>query len=74
MDFKVKCPKTEYFGELENGTFFLYKDEIYFKARLEIGFDNTNAVRLTQGGKRIFDDDEIVYPLTLDGEFSLTLE
>ena len=74
MDFKVKRPKIEYFGELENGTFFLYNDEIYFKARLEIGFDNTNAVRLTQGGKRIFNDDEIVYPLTLDGEFSLILE
>ena len=74
MDFKVKRPKAECFGELENGTFFLYKYEVYFKARLEIGFDNTNAVRLTQGGKRIFDDDEIVYPLTLDGDFSLILE
>ena len=74
MDFKVKRPKAECFGKLEDGTFFLYKDEVYFKARLEIGFDNTNAVRLTQGGKRIFDDDEIVYPLILDGDFSLILE
>ena len=34
MDFKVKCPKMEYFGELENGTFFLYNDELYFKTCL----------------------------------------
>ena len=33
MDFKVKRPKMEYFGELENGTFFLYNDEIYFKEK-----------------------------------------
>lgn len=74
MDFKVKRPKAEYFGELEDGTFFLSNNEVYFKARLEIGFDNTNAVRLTQGTKRIFDDDEIVYPLTLNGDFSVILE
>ena len=74
MDFKVKRPKAECFGELENGTFFLYKDEIYFKARLEIGFDNTNAVRLTRGIRCIFGGDELIYPLTLDGEFSLILE
>lgn len=74
MDFKVKRPKAEYFGELEDGTFFLSNNEVYFKARLEIGFDNTNAVRLTQGGKRIFDDDEIVYPLILNGDFSVILE
>ena len=74
MDFKVKRPKIEYFGELENGTFFLYNDEIYFKTCLEPGLDNTNAVRLTRGIRCIFNDDEIVYPLTLDGEFSLILE
>ena len=54
--------------------FFLYKDEIYFKARLEIGFDNTNAVRLTRGIRCIFGGDEIVYPLTLNGDFSVILE
>ena len=74
MDFKVKRPKMEYFGELENGTFFLYNDEIYFKTCLEAGLDNTNAVRLTRGIRCIFKDDEIVYPLTLDGEFFLILE
>ena len=74
MDFKVKRPKTEYFGELENGTFFLYNDEIYFKTCLEEGLDNTNAVRFTRGIRCIFNDVEIVYPLTLDGEFSLILE
>lgn len=74
MDFKVKRPKTKCFGELEDGTFFLSNNEVYFKACLEIGFDNTNAVRLTQGTKRIFDDDEIIYPLVLNGDFSVILE
>lgn len=74
MDFKVKRPKTEYFGELENGTFFLYDDELYFKTCLEPGLDNTNAVRLTRGIRCIFGGDELVYPLTLDGDFSLILE
>ena len=74
MDFKVKRPKIEYFGELENGTFFLYSDELYFKTCLEAGLDNTNAVRLPRGIRCIFNDDEIVYPLTLDGEFSVILE
>ena len=74
MDFKVKRPKIAYFGELENGTFFLYNDGIYFKTYLEAGFDNTNAVRLTRGVKCIFNDDENVYPLTLDGDFSVILE
>lgn len=74
MDFKVKLPKTEYFGELEDGTFFLFNNEIYLKACLDIGFDNTNAVRLTQGTKRIFVDAEIVYPLVLNGDFSMILE
>ena len=74
MDFKVKRPKAECFGKLEDGTFFLYKDGVYFKTHLEIGFDNTNAVRLTRGIRCIFDSDELVYPLTLDGEFSLILE
>ena len=74
MDFKVKCPKIAYFGELENGTFFLSEDELYFKTYLEAGLDNTNAVRLTRGIKCIFNDDEIVYPLTLDGDFSIILE
>lgn len=74
MDFKVKRPKTEYFGELEDGTFFLFNNEVYFKACLEADHDNTNAVRLTQGTKRIFVDAEIVYPLTLNGDFSVILE
>ena len=74
MDFKVKLPKKEYFGELENGTFFLYENELYFKTCLEAGLDNTNAVRLTQGIRCIFVDTEIVYPLTLNGDFSIILE
>lgn len=74
MDFKVKLPKKEYFGELENGTFFLYNNELYFKTCLEAGLDNTNAVRLTQGIRCIFVDTEIVYPLTLNGDFSIILE
>lgn len=74
MDFKVKRPKMEYFGELENGTFFLYSDELYFKTCLEPGLDNTNAARLTRGIRCIFNDDEVVYPLTLDGDFSVILE
>lgn len=74
MDFKVKRPKTEYFGELEDGTFFLYNNELYFKTCLEEGLDNTNAVRLTRGVRCIFVDAEIVYPLTLNGDFSIILE
>ena len=74
MDFKVKLPKKEYFGELENGTFFLYENELYFKTCLEEGLDNTNAVRLAQGIRCIFVDTEIVYPLTLNGDFSIILE
>lgn len=74
MDFKVKLPKTEYFGELENGTFFLYDGELYFKTCLEEGLDNTNAVRLARGVRCIFVDTEIVYPLTLNGDFSVILE
>ena len=74
MDFKVKRPKAECFGELENGTFFLYNDELYFKTCLEPGLDNTNAVRLTRGIKCIFNDDEVVNPLTLNGDFSVILE
>lgn len=74
MDFKVKRPKMEYFGELENGTFFLYNDELYFKTCLEPGLDNTNAVRLTRGIRCIFNDDEAVYPLVLNGDFSIILE
>lgn len=74
MDFKVRRPKMKYFGELEDGTFFLSNNEVYFKACLEIGFDNTNAVGLTQGTKRIFNDGEIVYPLVLNGGFSIILE
>lgn len=74
MDFKVKLPKTEYFGELENGTFFLYDNELYFKTCLEPGLDNTNAVRLTRGIRCIFNDDESIYPLTLNGDFSVILE
>ena len=74
MDFKVKRPKIEYFGELENGTFFLYGDELYFKTCLEAGLDSTNAVRLTRGIRCIFGGDELVYPLTLNGDFSVILE
>ena len=74
MDFKVKRPTIEYFGELENGTFFLYNDEIYFKTCLEAGLDNTNAVRFTRGIRCIFGGDEIVNPLTLNGDFSVILE
>lgn len=74
MDFKVKRPKIAYFGELENGTFFLSEDELYFKTCLEAGPDNTNAVRLTRGIKCIFNDDEVVNPLTLDGDFSVILD
>ena len=74
MDFKVKCTKMEYFGELENGTFFLYNDELYFKTCLEAGLDNTNAVRLTRGIRCIFDGDELIYPLALNGDFSVILE
>lgn len=74
MDFKVKRPKTEYFGELENGTFFLYDNELYFKTCLEEGLDNTNAVRLTRRVRCVFDDDEVVYPLALNGNFSVILD
>lgn len=74
MDFKVKRPKMEFFGELENGTFFLCDNELYFKTCLEEGLDNTNAVKLTQGVRCIFDGDEVVFPLTLNGDFSVILD
>lgn len=74
MDFKVKRPKIAYFGELKNGTFFLSEDELYFKTYLEAGLDNTNAVRLTRGIRCTFNDDEVVYPLALNGDFSVILE
>lgn len=74
MDFKVKRPKTEYFGELENGTFLLYNNELYFKTCPEASLDNTNAVRLTRGIRCIFSGHELVYPLTLNGDFSVILE
>ena len=74
MDFKVKRPKMEYFEKLGNGTFFLYNDELYFKTCLEAGLDNTNAVRLARGIRCIFGGDELVYPLTLNGDFSVILE
>lgn len=74
MDFKIRRPKTEYFGELEDGTFFLYDNELYFKTRIEADLDSTNAVRLTRGVRCIFVDTEIVYPLVLNGDFSIILE
>lgn len=74
MDFKIRRPKWEYFGELENGTFFLSNNELFFKTCLEEGLDNTNAVILTRGARCVFEDDEVVYPLTLNGDFSVILD
>lgn len=74
MDFKIHRPKVEYFGELEDGTFFLSNDELYFKTCLEVGLDDTNAVRLTRGVRCVFNDDEVVYPLALNGDFSVILD
>lgn len=74
MDFKIRRPKWEFFGELEDGTFFLSGDELYFKTCLEVGLDNTNAVRLTRGVRCVFNDEEEVYPLTLNGDFSVILD